>query len=165
MLQTAPRKHRRSLRSAALLGAALLLLPTAPATAQSVPLSGVWSGIAEMPLIALSLGLNQPDTGLDRLEDVPLPRPDAVAPLLAIDPLPEEWHAPTRFTLMEERSGGLGMEWTVSRRWSVGLTYRRGFENVQLDPTADIPRGTLGGLPVDDRLATQSLIVEFRLNF
>jgi hypothetical protein len=164
-MQTAPRKNRRSLRSAALLGAALLMLPTAPATAQSVPLSGVWSGIAEMPLIAASMELKMPDTGLERLEDVPLPRPDAVAPLFAIDPLPEEWHAPTRFTLVEERSGGLGMGWTMNRRWSVGLTYRRGFENVQLDPTAEIPRGTLGGLPVDDRLATQSLMLEFRLNF
>lgn len=161
MLPSAPRILRRSLRSAAILGAALLLLPTTPAAAQSLPMSGVWSGITALTVDTSWL---KPEVTAEA-PDTPKPVTDAISPLLEIEPLPESWHAPQQLSAVQERSGGVGMEWSVNRRWSVGLTYRRGFENVQLDPTAERRRGTLGGIPVDDRLATQCLLIEFRLNF
>lgn len=167
MLPPSPKLVRRSLRKAALFGAALLLLPSGTATAHNLPLASVWSGIGASPLMSIAI----PTEALPEVEAAtegaaqPMLEFDAIAPLLNVEPLPLDWHAPSEYPLLEERSGGLGMEWTVSRSWSVGLTYRRGFENVQLDPTAEVPRGTLGGVAVDDRLATQSLLVEFRLNF
>lgn len=167
MLPTSPKPARHSLRKAALFGAALLLLTPGTAAAHNLPLAGVWSGIGASPLVSIAIptevvpAMELPRAGASQ----PILEFDAIAPLLNVEPLPLDWHAPSEFIILEERSGGLGMEWTVSRSWSVGLTYRRGFENVQLDPTAEALRGTLGGVPVDDRFATQSLLVEFRLNF
>ncbi len=161
MLPIRPRLHRRSLRQAALFGAALLLLPTTSASAYSLPMSGVWSGITALALEA-DLENSAAPLAMERAQPTPY---DAITPHVDFQPIPIERYTPSEFALLEERSGGLGPEWNMNRRWSVGLTYRRGWENVQIDPTAERARGTLGGVPVDDSLATQSLMVEFRLSF
>jgi len=66
---------------------------------------------------------------------------------------------------IQQRYGGFSLEWSIDRRVFVGMSYRRGFENIVLDPVAEIPRGTFEGIPVDDRLVTQSLAFEIRIKF
>ncbi|MBC8404086.1 MAG: hypothetical protein H8E15_02580 [Planctomycetes bacterium] len=161
-MSSLPSKFRRNWLAAALGVAAISLLPTSSAYGQSLPLAGIWSGVGMLPTSAMSLASVAefanplPERAVENLQ--------MLAPSIDFTVI-EPPHGFAETAQLQQRFGGFGLEWSLDRRVSVGMSYRRGFENIVLDPVAEIQRGTFAGIPVDDRLVTQSLAFEIRINF